>query len=361
MKGILALEDGSIFYGISFGAKGTSVGEVCFNTSMTGYQEILTDPSYRGQIINFTYPLIGNYGIQANLVESDKIQVRSLLVREACKNPSHYASEATLSQYVKLANIPALENIDTRSITLRIRERGVMRGCITTEMQETEAINAAQKTPSLSDLDLVSEVATEKPYLVKAEKGETRFHLIALDFGIKKSILEQLTKAGFSVKVINGFTPIKEILAEKADGIFLSNGPGDPASLKKIHQTVQELAKHKPIFGICLGCQILAHSFGGKTKKLKFGHRGGNHPVKDMENGKIAITAQNHGFAIDEDHFPEEMKITQINLNDKTIEGIQHKTLPIFAVQYHPEAGPGPNDANYLFYQFAELIQKNSV
>ena len=361
MKGVLALEDGKVFEGTSFGADSTATGEICFNTSMTGYQEILTDPSYRGQIINFTYPLIGNYGIHPSWTQSDAIQARACVVRENCKFPSHSESVCSLSEYLKENNIPALEGIDTRQVTLRIRNQGAMRACVTNELSTQEAVEMAENSPALSDSDFVKEVSTKEPYFLSPKNGKALFHLVVLDFGIKRNILKELCKVGFSLKVMNAFTPTGEILKEECDGVFLSNGPGDPARLTEIHKTVKELISKKPIFAICLGCQILAHSFGGKTRKLKFGHRGGNHPVQNLSTQKIEITSQNHGFAVEEDSLPRDLEITHINLNDRTVEGIRHKHLPIFGVQYHPEGGPGPRDGNYLFSEFVEILQNSQV
>ncbi len=376
MKAILALEDGRIFSGESFGAQGTVTGEACFNTSMTGYQEVLTDPSYRGQIVSMTYPHIGNYGVNEEDNESAMPHVRGFVVGEVCREPSNWRSSEGLPKYLERHGIPGIEDIDTRALTKHLRSAGAMRACLTTELDEQQAVEAARNAPPMEGSDFVKEVSTPENYkwegesrkwvLVNPSSGQetnyqtlppVKYNIVAFDFGIKYNILRCLRQAGFAVTVLNSRTTAAEVLALNPDGVFLSNGPGDPAALTCIHQEIRSLLGKLPIFGICLGHQILAHAFGGRTFKLKFGHRGGNQPVMDLRTGKIAITSQNHGFAVDQDSLPESVEVTHINLNDKTVEGIRHKNYPVFSVQYHPEAAPGPNDAVYFFEEFIELIE----
>ncbi|MBK1791373.1 glutamine-hydrolyzing carbamoyl-phosphate synthase small subunit [Persicirhabdus sediminis] len=375
MKAILALEDGRTFEGESFGHTGTTTGEACFNTSMTGYQEVITDPSYRGQIVTMTYPLIGNYGIAPEDSESKGPHVRGFVIGELCKRASNWRSNQALEDYFAEHNIIGIEGIDTRALTKHLRSAGAMRACLTTELSTEEAIKAAQDAPSMEGSDFVKEVSTEDGYLWEEESRQwtipnastgqvgnyielppVRHKIVAYDFGVKHNILRSLRQNGFEVEVVNSRTSAEDVLAKNPDGIFLSNGPGDPAALDYIHAEVKKLIGKKPIFGICLGHQILTHAFGGKTFKLKFGHRGGNQPVKDLRTGRISITSQNHGFATDQETLPEDIEVTHINLNDNTCEGIRHKKYPIFSVQYHPEAAPGPNDAAYFFKEFADLI-----
>lgn len=385
MKCILALEDGRYFEGESFGALGKCSGEACFNTSMTGYQEVLTDPSYRGQIVAMTYPLIGNYGINALDNESSAPHVRGFVVEEACEIPRSWRSEQSLDAYLKEWNIPGIQGIDTRALTKHLRERGAMRAVLTTDaISPTEAVQRAAESPSMEGMDYVKEVTTDVGYRWDADdknsaawvqrNGVTdcevpvgdnafaplapaRYHLVAYDFGIKHNILRRLRQSGFTVDVVNSRTSAADVLAKKPDGVFLSNGPGDPAALDYIHKEIRELVTAVPIFAICLGHQILGHAFGGKTFKLKFGHRGGNQPVKDLRTGAVAITAQNHGFAVDADSLPSNVEVTHVNLNDGTVEGLRHRDYPVFSVQYHPEAAPGPNDARYFFDEFASVIE----
>ena len=381
MKSLLALEDGRYFEGESFGASGSRVGEVCFNTAMTGYQEVLTDPSYRGQIVAMTYPLIGNYGINSLDQESSCPHVRGFVIEELTEIPSNWRSEMTLDEYLRKWNIPGAKGIDTRALTRHLRTRGAMKACLTTEqISPEEATQRAIHGEGVVGMDYVREVSTKKVYrwdpedklsvpwsLPQASDGEgrqalppARFRIAAYDYGMKQNILRLLRQKGFEVTVVPATTPADEVLALSPDGIFLSNGPGDPAALPYAHKTVHDLMEKKPIFGICLGHQILGFAFGGSTFKLKFGHRGANQPVKDLRTGKVAITAQNHGFAVDAESLPSNVEITHINLNDGTVEGMRHKDLPIFSVQYHPEAAPGPHDASYFFDQFAELIEKGA-
>ena len=375
---ILALEDGRTFIGEAFGHTGTTTGEICFNTSMTGYQEIITDPSYRGQIVTLTYPLIGNYGMNPEDAESSQAQVRGLVIGELSPIASNFRSQQSLADYFTEHKIIGIEDIDTRALTKHLRTAGAMRSCITTELTAEEAIQAAKDSAPMAGSDFVKEVSTEENYhwdkesrlwnIPSPSQGRechyddlppVKYNIVAYDFGVKYNILRSMRQQGFDITVVNSRTSAEEILALNPDGIFLSNGPGDPAALDYIHAEVKKLLGKKPMFGICLGHQILTHAFGGTTYKLKFGHRGGNQPVKDLRDGRVAITAQNHGFATDPDSLPDDVEITHINLNDQTVEGFRHKTYPAFSVQYHPEAAPGPNDAKYFFEEFAALIEAN--
>jgi carbamoyl-phosphate synthase small subunit len=377
MKAILALEDGRLFEGRAFGATGTTTGEICFNTSMTGYQEVITDPSYRGQIVAMTYPQIGNYGINPEDAESSAPHVRGFVIGELSPVASNWRSRQSLPDYFQQYGVVGIEHVDTRALTKHLRSRGAMRACLTTELDSEAAIKAAQASPSMEGMDYVQEVSTETGYawqddsrrfaLPNASTGQLETYLalppikhriVAYDFGIKWNILRRLRQAGFEVDVVNSRTSAESVLAKNPDGIFLSNGPGDPAALGYIHEEIKKLIGKKPVFGICLGNQILGHVFGGKTYKLKFGHRGGNQPVKDLRTGRISITSQNHGFAVDPDSLPSNVEVTHLNLNDDTVEGIRHKDMPVFSVQYHPEAAPGPHDATYFFEEFAALIDQ---
>jgi carbamoyl-phosphate synthase small subunit len=373
---ILALEDGRHFQGTSFGSTGTTTGEICFNTSMTGYQEVITDPSYRGQIVSMTYPQIGNYGINPEDAESSQPHIRAFVIGELCRIPSNWRSTQTLDAYLASHGVLGIEGIDTRALTKHLRSLGAMRACVTTELNAEQAVEAARNAPSMKGMDYVKEVSTPNSYLWSDESRRwilpnvstnqlgpyeelppVKHRIVAYDFGIKFNILRSLRQSGFEVEVVNSTTSAAEVLAKNPDGIFLSNGPGDPAALDYIHSELRQLIGKKPIFGICLGNQLLAHAYGGSTFKLKFGHRGGNQPVKDLRTGQISITSQNHGFAVDPDSLPPEIEVTHINLNDQTVEGMRHKTHPVFSVQYHPEAAPGPNDASYLFEEFSRLIE----
>jgi carbamoyl-phosphate synthase small subunit len=378
MRAFLALEDGRYFEGESFGATGTRIGEICFNTAMTGYQEVLTDPSYRGQIVAMTYPLIGNYGINSLDQESREPHVRGFVIEELSEAPSNWRSEMSLDEYLKKYDIPGVQGIDTRALTRHLRTRGAMKACLTTEEISIEhAVQRAVEGEGVIGMDYVKEVSTpeiyqwdpdnklSQPWTIQNGNGDNkpkltpiRFRIVAYDYGIKQNILRLLRQKGFGVTVVPAATPAEEVLKLNPDGIFLSNGPGDPSALPYAHKTVADLMGQKPIFGICLGHQILGFAFGGSTFKLKFGHRGANQPVKDLKSGKVAITAQNHGFAVDPESLPKNVEISHINLNDNTVEGMRHKELPIFSVQYHPEAAPGPHDASYFFDQFVELIEK---
>lgn len=384
MKAILALEDGRYFEGESFGAAGTRTGEICFNTSMTGYQEVLTDPSYRGQIVAMTYPEIGNYGINPQDNESSEPHVRGFVIEELSPVTSNWRSSQTLDEYLKEWNIPGIQGIDTRALTKHLRTLGAMRAVITNELSNVqEAVAAAQASTSMLGADYVKEVTTKTAYAWDPTDEESRswdipspsqnreggshgafhelpqvkHHIVAYDYGIKYNILRSLRQQGFKVQVVPATTPAKEVLARNPDGVFLSNGPGDPAALGYIHAEIKELIGKTPIFGICLGHQLLGHAYGGRTFKLKFGHRGGNQPVKDLRTGKVSITSQNHGFAIDPASLPSHVEVTHINLNDGTVEGMRHREAPVMSVQYHPEASPGPNDAKYFFGEFSKLIE----
>ena len=390
MKAILALEDGRHFSGESFGANGEQTGEICFNTSMTGYQEILTDPSYRGQIVTMTYPHIGNYGVNSKDTESDCPHVRGFVIEELCDVPSNWRSESSLHSYLEENNIIGIQGIDTRALTKHLREKGAMRAFLSTgDISPEEAVRKASSADSMKGADFVREVTTKESYQWDPDDSESRewvlanpttepdevegkdhylslpeikHRIVAYDFGIKKNILRCLRREGFSVNVVNARTKAEDVLSMKPDGIFLSNGPGDPEALGDIHTEINSLLGKIPVFGICLGHQVLAHALGGKTFKLKFGHRGANQPVKDLRTGSVAITSQNHGFAVDPDSLPSSTEVTHINLNDNTVEGLRSTEHPTFCVQYHPEASPGPNDAKYFFSEFSELIEnsKNS-
>ena len=380
MKAFIALEDGTIFEGISFGAQGERSGEIVFNTSMSGYQEIMTDPSYKGQIVTMTYPLIGNYGINQYDAESSGPKVEGFIIKENSKIASNFRSEKSLGQYLKENNIISIENIDTRSLTLHIRTKGAMKGIVSTiDLNPKSLIKKAKNSPGLIGRDLVKEVTCKKSYkaetvlapgsrlqtqgnkLVSSLQPNTRFKVIAMDFGIKYNILRCLMDVGCDVTVVPGDTKAKDILAENPDGIFLSNGPGDPAAVTYAIEEIKKLLGKKPIFGICLGHQLLGLALGGKTYKLKFGHRGANHPVKDLKTGKIDITSQNHGFCVDINSLnQDEVELTHINLNDDTLEGMRHKRFPVFSVQYHPEASPGPHDSRYLFKRFVEMMEQHA-
>lgn len=358
-KAYLALEDGTIFEGISFGAHGEKTGEVVFNTSMSGYQEIITDPSYKGQIVCLTYPLIGNYGINSEDSESQKLHIEGLVIKECSRIFSNFRGQISLPDFLKKNNIIGIEGIDTRALTRRIRLAGSMKAVLSTKTSnKKELIQKAKKSPGLIGRDLVREVTCKEPYSYPGKKGKTK--IVVIDCGVKSNILNSLSSYDCEVIVVPADSNREKILGYKPDGILISNGPGDPASLTYLISTVRELIKEKiPIFGICLGHQILGLALGGKTYKLKFGHHGGNHPVKHLETGKIDITAQNHGFCVDISTLnKEEIEMTYINLYDGTAEGMKHKKLPIFSVQYHPESSPGPHDSKYLFDEFINMITR---
>ncbi len=359
MQAILALEDGTAFRGTSFGAPGTTAGEACFNTSMTGYQEIITDPSYRGQLVAMTYPHIGNYGICAEDNESERPQLRALVVGELARRYSNRRATEGLEPWLARHGVPGIAGVDTRRLTRHLRERGTMRACLSTELSEAEAVEAARAAAPMNGSDFVHEVSTRVPYQWR-EVGDhlppLRHRIVAYDFGIKRSILRCLRRAGFATTVVPAGTTAGEVMAMQPEGVFLSNGPGDPAALPGIVAEVRELIGKVPLFGICLGHQILALACGGRTYKLRFGHRGGNHPVKDLRTGEIAITAQNHGFAVEAASLPAGVEVTHMNLNDSTVEGLRLTGARAFSVQFHPEASPGPTEARALFAGFAGLI-----
>lgn len=370
MKAILLLEDGTVFEGTSFGAKGVKCGEVVFNTSMSGYQEILTDPSYNEQIITMTYPLIGNYGTNGEDIESGKLSVSGFIVKENCDYPSNWRNQQSLSDYLKVNNVVGIEGIDTRKLVKHIRTAGAMRGIISSSERSIPKLKKMlDEYPGLVGRDIVKDVTTEKTYKWnkpvidvlsdKPLKPVKKFKVVAIDYGIKQNILRMLYSNGCDVTVVPAKTSAKQILAKKPDGVFLSNGPGDPAPVEYAAETVKGLLGKVPIFGICLGHQILSLALGGTTYKLKFGHRGGNHPVKNLDTGKIEITSQNHGFCVDIDSLKGNgVEVTHMNLNDNTVEGIRCPKKKAFSVQYHPEASPGPHDSAYLFEYFTDLMSK---
>jgi len=383
MKAILALEDGSVFHGDGFGAKTSAGGEVCFNTSMTGYQEILTDPSYKAQIVTMTYPLIGNYGVNTQDVESWRPHAAGFVIRELSPVVSNWRADLSLEKYLEQNGIPGIQGIDTRALTKKLRVRGAMNGFISTEkISVTEAVKRAREFVFVG-VDYVQEVTHKKAFrwdeadqqsaafdLVRGanSKADSRncrrplppadIPIVAFDFGMKYNILRRLRQHGFATQVLPATATAAEALQYKPAGIFLSNGPGDPSALNYIVREVKTLLDSGiPIFGICLGHQILGQALGGRTFKLKFGHRGGNQPVKDLESGRVEITSQNHGFAVDAQSLPSDVAVHRINLNDQTVEGLRHKTKPVFCVQYHPEASPGPHDSTPLFAEFRKMIE----
>ncbi|MGE5659391.1 MAG: glutamine-hydrolyzing carbamoyl-phosphate synthase small subunit [Actinomycetota bacterium] len=368
---LLVLADGTAYRGWSFGAPGTVVGEVVFNTGMTGYQEVLTDPSYCGQIVTFTYPELGNTGVNPEDEESQRPQVRAAIARNICNRPSNWRSSQSLPDYLKRYNIPGIYGIDTRALTRKIRTVGAMNGGISTEILDpAELLQRVLQAPNMDGLNLVREVTTQTTYewserteplwefAADSESEEKEFTVVALDFGIKRNILRRLASYGCRVVVVPAHTPPEEILKYNPDGIFLSNGPGDPAAVTEGIETTKALLQaEKPVFGICMGHQILGLSLGADTFKLKFGHRGLNQPAGLKQ--RVEITSQNHGFAIDPDSLDSEVEITHLNLNDRTVAGLRHKKLPLFSVQYHPEASPGPHDADYLFERFVEAMREH--
>ena len=373
-RAMLALEDGTVFEGTAFGAAGERDGEVVFNTSMTGYQEVLTDPSYRGQIVAMTYPLIGNYGVNQADAESRGIWLEGFVVRERSKITSNWRSEMDLDAYLKTHGVVGIEGVDTRELTKRLRAVGAMKGIVSTEDLDAASLVAkAKASPGLVGRDLVRTVTCDEQYTwdeadpSAGEPGRNGFNVVVIDCGVKYGILRCLRSVGCQVTVVPADTTPEEIADLKPDGIMLSNGPGDPEPVTNVIHTVRSLiqdppgGRPMPIFGICLGQQMLALALGGKTYKLKFGHHGANHPVQDLRTGEVAITVQNHGFCVDIDSLPaDEVEITHINLNDQTLEGFRHKRLPVFSVQYHPEASPGPHDARYLFERFVGLMAEAS-
>jgi carbamoyl-phosphate synthase small subunit len=364
----LALEDGTVFTGRNFGSAGTTEGEVVFNTSMTGYQEILTDPSYKGQIVTMTYPLIGNYGINRTDVESRAPHVAGFVIKELSPVYSNWRADMSLDEYLKLSNVIGIEGIDTRALTRRLRIRGAMRGILSTEiLDEVKLVERARAVPDMSGADWVQAVKPEQGYAWAEDQGPWSvgevargdgLHVVALDCGAKQNILRHLTERGVRVTVLPPDAPASEILKHKPDGLFVSNGPGDPAAVDYAIRSLRDAMGNVPTFGICLGHQLLGLAMGAKTFKLKFGHRGGNQPVKNLDTGRVEITSQNHGFAVERESLERQGGVvTHINLNDDTVEGFRHKTLPVFSVQYHPEASPGPHDATYLFDAFVEMMK----
>lgn len=357
-KAKIALEDGRVFTGFSFGADGTRFGEVVFNTSMAGYQEILTDPSYKGQIVTMTYPLIGNYGVNLEDIESRKPFVEGFVVKEYSRIASNWRARENLDEYLKEYNILGIEGIDTRALTRHIRLQGAMKAVISDrELDGKRLVEKAKESPGLVGRDLVMEVTSNR---IQYWNKEGKYKVVVIDCGVKFNILRKLAENDCRVTVVPYHTDTNKILAEKPDGVLLSNGPGDPAGVGYVVETVKGLIGELPVFGICLGHQILGLAFGGKTYKLKFGHHGANHPVKDLKTGKIYITVQNHGFCVDiESLNKEDIEITHVNLNDNTLEGMKHRKLPVFSVQFHPEASAGPHDAEYLFKEFVDLMRNS--
>lgn len=370
----LALEDGTVYTGTSIGAAGEVDGEVCFNTSMTGYQEILTDPSYRGQIVTMTYPQIGNYGVNAEDVESQKPHLAGFVVREHSRTQSNFRCEQSLSEYLQHWGVVAIESIDTRALVRRIRSQGALRGVLSTvDLDDASLVAKAKASPGLVGRDLVREVMPEMAcewqescsdwtYLnaegIRKSTGTSGPHVVALDYGMKWNIPRHLYDQGCQVTVLPGTATAEDVLAQNPDGVFLSNGPGDPEPLEYAIKTIQGVMEKKPVFGICLGHQLLSLACGAKTFKLKFGHRGANHPVQRLSDGLVEITSQNHGFAVDEASLPASLEVTHRSLNDNTVEGIRHRELPLFSVQYHPEASAGPHDSHYLFQDFLKAMGK---
>ncbi len=363
MKAIIALEDGKIFNGASFGAPGESVGEVVFNTSMAGYQEILTDPSYASQIVTLTYPLIGNYGISDADVESSRVQVRGLLVREACQYPSNFKSQKSIADYLKESNIIGIEGIDTRALTRHIRIKGAMKAALWTgegNINPDDLVDKARAWHGLVGIDCVKDVTCRQPYRWNPRKENCDFHIVAFDYGIKYNILRILDALGCDITVVPASMSAEEVMRRNPDGILLSNGPGDPAAVTYAIETIKKLIGKKPVFGICLGHQLIALAIGAKTYKLKFGHRGANHPVRNIKTGIIEITSQNHGFCVESESIPKKSSavMTHVNLNDHTCEGLEDIEQKFFCVQYHPEAAPGPHDSAYLFEQFTSMMKE---
>ena len=370
----LALADGTVFEGSAFGAQGEAVGEIVFNTSLTGYQEILTDPSYTGQIVTMTYPEIGNVGVNTEDVESRQPFVEGFVVKEYWERPSNWRAQKSLAAYMCEHDIVGIQGIDTRALVRRIRDGGAQQGVISTrDLDAKRLVEKAQAAPSLVGRDLVKEVTCREPYdwsqgYWELEGGyrqqgtghapEPRFSVVAYDFGVKFNILRHLVEAGCRVRVVPAHTPAAEVLGLKPDGVFLSNGPGDPDALPYAKENIAALVGKVPLFGICLGHQILGLALGGQTYKLKFGHHGGNQPVMDLATRKVEITAQNHGFCVDVDSLQERAEVTHLNLNDRTVEGLRHTQEPLFSVQYHPESSPGPHDADYLFRRFTALMEQ---
>jgi carbamoyl-phosphate synthase small subunit len=371
-KAILALADGLVFEGSSFGAEGETSGEIVFNTSMTGYQEILTDPSYTGQIVTMTYPQIGNYGVNYEDVESAKPYAEGFIVKEYLDFPSNWRSNQSLHEYLKTNKIVGIQGIDTRALTRHLRDHGAQPGVIsTTDTSAESLVKKAKALPKMSGLDLAKDVTCKVPYTWNeadwslengyGKKPAVKYKVVAYDYGIKRNILRLLTQAGCDVTVVPATMPAEDVLAMKPDGVFLSNGPGDPEPVTYAIANIKKILGKKPVFGICLGQQLLGLALGGKTYKLKFGHHGGNQPIMDLTTRKVEIAAENHGFAVDMNTVKDQVVQTHVNLNDNTCEGFQHKTLPAFSVQYHPEASPGPHDSRYLFQRFIDMMEKHKI
>ena len=371
MKALLVLADGKIYEGEHFGSEGEVEAEIVFNTSMSGYQEIITDPSYCGQMVVMTYPLIGNYGVNPEDFESDRPHLSGFIIKELSKVQSNWRSRGSLEEFLKETNVFGIQGIDTRTLTRRIREKGAQQAILSTDTSDPQRlIEKVRKSPGLIGRDLVKEVTCKNAYDWNESEwtihsGKTKlkevkdrsYNVLVYDFGVKRNILRKLTRAGCKVRVVPANTTADEVLATRPDGIFLSNGPGDPAAVPYAIDNVKTILGKVPVFGICLGHQILSLALKGKTYKLRFGHHGGNQPVLDVKSGKIEITSQNHGFAVEQNSFESDVDITSLNLNDDTVEGIQHKSWPVFSVQYHPEASPGPHDSEHLFYKFVNLMK----
>ena len=358
----LVLEDGSVFRGQAFGAGRSSHGEVVFNTSMTGYQEMLTDPSYAGQIVMPTYPLIGNYGINERDFESRRVQVAGFVVREHSLEPSHVLSTSTLHEFLESQDVPGISGVDTRAITMRLRTRGVMMGMIAIEESPEEALARLRDIPGYGDVDFVTQVTTRSPYNWTSPETQERqqgqvYRILVQDCGLKYNILRMLRARGCEVVAVPATMPAEEVLSFKPHGVVLSPGPGDPALLDYVVETAKGLVGRAPILGICLGNQVLGRAFGGSTFKLKFGHRGANHPVRDLTTGRVHITSQNHGYAVEPDSLPPEVEVSHVNLNDGTVEGLRHRSLPVMSIQYHSEASPGPLDNKYIFDRFLDMVR----
>ena len=364
-KAWLALEDGTMMEGRACGAAGETTGEAVFNTAMTGYQEILTDPSYCGQLVAMTYPQIGNCGITARDHESPRPRLSGFIVRELCRAPSNWESVGSVGDFLKKHEVVAIEGVDTRALTLRLRDKGALRGVISTLDGDARRLVAkAKAAPSMAGLNLAKVVTCDEPYAwEEGAAAKPAMHVVVMDFGVKRGILRRLAAMGARVTVVPASTATEDLLRLKPDGVLLSNGPGDPEAVTDAIETIKQLlAERLPLFGICLGHQLLGLAFGGKTYKLKFGHHGSNHPVKDLETGKIEITSQNHGFCVDLDSLPKEVRTTHVNLNDGTSEGMAHATLPVFSVQHHPEASAGPHDSRYLFERFrAKILERKEA
>ena len=362
-RAVLVLEDGREFHGLSFGADGECFGEMVFNTSMSGYQEILTDPSYAGQIVCMTYPLIGNYGVNREDTESRRVWVEGFVVREASRIVSNWRASGSLGDHLRENNVVGLEQIDTRALVRHIRDKGAMRAAISTESDARSLLDRVLASPVMSDRELASAVSVSEKFAfpARSDSNDSDRHIVAFDFGVKTNSLREFARLGCRVTVVPAGTSADEVLALRPDGIFLSNGPGDPSAMQGVVNEIRQLADTgTPMFGICLGHQILGQVFGGSTYKMKFGHRGGNQPVKDLTTGKIEIASHNHGFAVDADSLHADVEVTHINLNDRTVAGLRHRSLPVFSVQYHPESAPGPHDSEYLFRRFIALMDERA-